>query len=128
MAHLPSFKSRQNERVYRPQRQPQVEFGGRVMLERMNYYMSLNQKPHSPIKVSSRYIYSQQLVYIPHAFFSFKLKGLCHRLNHNWNRQNLYLCPMKPKNNGILKIAILEHCLLASIFGCGCLRCKRTAI
>ncbi|KAL9977476.1 hypothetical protein ACROYT_G014882 [Oculina patagonica] len=39
--------------MHRPRRQPQVEFGGRVMLERINYYMSLNQKPHPPIKIQN---------------------------------------------------------------------------
>ncbi|KAL9961709.1 hypothetical protein ACROYT_G030706 [Oculina patagonica] len=38
-------------RIQRPRRQPTVEFGGRIMLERIQHYMSLNPKPQPPIEV-----------------------------------------------------------------------------
>ena len=44
---------------------PTVEFGGRIMLERIQYYMSLNPKPQPPIEVSTRVLAkSQQLIYM----------------------------------------------------------------
>lgn len=52
-------------KIQRPRRQPTVEFGGRIMLERIQYYMSLNPKPQPPIEVSTRVLAkSQQLIYM----------------------------------------------------------------
>jgi len=44
--------------LQRPKREPAVEFGGRIMAERVQHYMSLNPKPAPPIEVSS-YAYYQ---------------------------------------------------------------------
>ena len=45
--------------LQRPKREPAVEFGGRIMAERIQHYMFLNPKPAPPIEVSSYtyYIY-----------------------------------------------------------------------
>ena len=48
----------------RPRRQPSVEFGARIMLKRIQHYMSLNIKPNPPIEVSSLYIDFQPLTFI----------------------------------------------------------------
>ena len=51
-------------KLKRPRRQPPMEFGGRKMLERIHYYMSLNPKPDPPIEVSNLYVDSQKFRYI----------------------------------------------------------------
>ena len=56
----------------RPKREPAVEFGGRIMAERIQYYMFLNPKPAPPIEVSS---------YTYYIYFMLSLGNSTHRQN-----------------------------------------------
>jgi len=38
-------------KLQRPRRATGVEFGGKIMMERVHYYMTLNPQPNPPIEV-----------------------------------------------------------------------------
>lgn len=61
--------------LQRPRREPAVEFGGRIMAERIQHYMSLNPKPTPPIEVSS---YTYSYIYL---VLSLEIKPVAAMLN-----------------------------------------------